>query len=287
MKITKAIIPVAGFGTRFLPITKTINKSMLPVLNRPVVDYVVDDCIRGGITDIYFVVLPGETQLRNYYTRNETLEKYLLARNAKDKLKLIQDIHQKAKFHFIEQPQDGRYGTAIPPLLVQEYIEKNEHFLVLMGDDFIWRKDGGSEIGDMIDACQKANTNSMMAAGSVAKDHVSRYGVLAYSQNNEHMVFREIIEKPSIQSAPSNLINISKYLFDYDIFSYLRRVKPTNEAGEYYIVDAINEYVANKHSIGIHKIKGEYLDAGTVEGLLHANDVVALDTNVSRRDISK
>lgn len=282
MKISKAIIPVAGNGTRFLPITKTINKSMLPILNRPLVDYVVDDCIRGGIKDIYFVVLPEETQLRDYYSRNEKLEKYLTSRNAPEKLELISNIHKKAKFHFIEQPQDGRYGTAIPPLLAQEFIEKDEHFLVLMGDDFIWRKDGTSEVASLIEACKKANTNSMMAAAEVEMSDVSKYGVLSYSQTNEHMEFREIVEKPDVKSAPSNLINISKYLFDYDIFAYLRKVKATNAQEEYYIIDAINEYLNDKHSVGIHKIGGEYLDGGTVAGWLHANDVVARDCGVTR-----
>lgn len=283
MKISKAIIPVAGNGTRFLPITKTINKSMLPILNRPLVDYVVDDCIRGGITDIYFVVLPEERQLRDYYSRNEKLEKYLTARNAPEKLELISKIHSKANFHFIEQPQDGRYGTAIPPLLAQEYVEKDEHFLVLMGDDFIWRKDGSSEVGAMISACKKANTNSLMAAAEVDKADVSKYGVISFTQTNEHLEFREIVEKPDVKSAPSNLINISKYLFDYDIFSYLRKVKASNAQQEYYIIDAINEYLKDKHSVAIHKIGGQYLDGGSITGWLHANDVVARDSGIARK----
>ena len=138
MKITKAIIPVAGYGTRFLPITKTINKTMLPVLNRPVVDYVVEDCVKAGIKDILFVILPGEIQLRDYYSRNQKLEDYLLDRKAQDKYEAIADVHKQANFHFIEQPQDGRYGSAIPVLLGQEFIEHDEAFLVYMGDDFIF-----------------------------------------------------------------------------------------------------------------------------------------------------
>lgn len=280
MKISKAIIPVAGFGTRFLPITKTINKSMLPILNRPVVDYVVEDCLKAGITDIFFVVLPGEVQLRDYYSHNTQLEKYLEARNAPDKLKLIANIPEKANFHYIEQPQDGRYGTAIPPMLAQEFIEKDEQFLVLMGDDFIWHSGSTSEAAAMIKACEAAQTNSLMAVAKVEPDQVSRYGVVAYSQTNEHLEFREIIEKPEPKAAPSNLINISKYLFDYDIFTYLKRVKDENKQGEYYIIDAINEYVADKHSICVHKVGGRYLDGGTIEGWLEANQIVARDTGV-------
>src|SRR3989344_5101089 len=110
MQISKAIIPVAGYGTRFLPITKTINKTMLPILNRPLVDYIVADCVKAGVKDIFFVVLPEETQLQNYYSRNKKLEDYLLDRKAQAKYELIADIHKQANFHFIKQPQDGRYG---------------------------------------------------------------------------------------------------------------------------------------------------------------------------------
>ncbi len=248
---------------------------MLPILNRPVVDYVVADCVKAGVKEIIFVVLPGETQLRDYYSRNQKLEDYLLDRKAQDKYDLIADVHKQAEFRFIEQPQDSRYGTAIPPLLAKEFIEQDEAFLVLMGDDFIFNKDGSSEVARLIKTYENSRAAAAMACAEVPQRELSKYGVVQFSKNGIHDMFEAIIEKPKADSAPSNLINISKYVFTYGIFEYLKRVKPDSSSGEHYIIDAVNEQVAHKKQTAIHKITGQYLDAGTVEGWLMANQVLA------------
>jgi UTP--glucose-1-phosphate uridylyltransferase len=276
MKITKAVIPVAGYGTRFLPITKTINKSMLPILNRPVVDYIVADCVSAGITDIFFVVLPNETQLQDYYSQNQELQKYLIDRGAAEKVSLIENIHKQARFHFIVQPQDGRYGTAIPPLLMKGRVGDSEPFLILMGDDFIFRKDGGSEIADMIHSYQKSGARGLMMATKIPAKKAGRYGVIKTSGKvDDYPLFKSIYEKPGHIKDGEVLINISKYIFDSSFFEHLEKVTPDDKSGEFYINDAIISFAKTGADVAVHTAGGEYLDAGTVEGLIHANLVVA------------
>ena len=272
--ITKAIIPVAGYGTRFLPITKAVEKTMLPVVNRPVVDYIVEDCIKAGVTDIYFIVQQGSYQLKTYYSHNTDLERYLVERNAPDKLAKIEGIHKKANFHYIEQPQDGRYGTAIPPLLAEEFIDGKEQFFVLMGDDFVFRRDGSSELALMKQHLDASAGQAVMAASNVDKEDVSKYGILTVSEKDGHQWLVDIVEKPEESEAPSTLSNISKFIFDSSIFEYLAAVTKDEHTGEFLITDALEHY-AREQAVLVHSIAGQYLDCGSPAGLMYANQVVA------------
>jgi UTP--glucose-1-phosphate uridylyltransferase len=274
--ITKALIPVAGYGTRFLPITKTLNKSMLPIMNRPVVDYIVEDCVKAGIKDIYFVILPTDNQLRDYYSQNVNLEDYLIDRNATDKLALIKDVHKQAKFHFLEQPQDGRYGTAIPPLLMQKELEQEEPFLVLMGDDFMYKTDGSSAIKNLIETYSKSGASCLVTAVEIAASEAVRYGVMQIDGVEDGLpLLKTIIEKPRNITSDTALINISKYVFTPDIFAHLNTVKPNAENKEYYINDALMHLVNSGAKCVVHMATGQFLDAGTVQGFIRANLIVA------------
>jgi len=265
--ITTAIIPVAGWGTRRLPITKSIEKAMLPVGNRPLVDYVVEDCVKAGIRDIYFVVSEGSTQLRSYYEHNGALETYLIANGKEQALSLIQP--PQVRFHYVEQPNSGKYGTAVPISLVVPQLPRGESAVVLMGDDFIYNADGSSEVVRLLGATPE-NGNGMLAA-QVHPQAVSHYGVLQLNENND---FVRIVEKPQPQQAPSNFINISKYVFNYDLLSEIARYAELTISGEYMVTEPINQYVIGGGSVRVIPAVGRYLDGGTVEGWLHANRVV-------------
>jgi UTP--glucose-1-phosphate uridylyltransferase len=268
MQITKAIIPVAGFGARRLPITKTIEKCMLPIGNRPIVDYVVQDCIAAGITDIYFVVSSTSTQLESYYSDNTLLNEYLISNNKQELLTdvVVPDVN----FHYIIQATSGKYGTAIPVSLVAPLIQKGESVVVLMGDDFIYNRDGSSEIQRLIEATPLGG-NSMLGV-NILREQVSRYGVLELDDNNG---FKRIVEKPTIEAAPSTLINVSKYVINYDLLQLIVEYSNKDiQDGEYYITDPINDYVASGGSLKVVPAVGEYLDGGTLDGWLHANNVV-------------
>lgn len=276
MKIAKAIIPVAGYGSRLFPVTKAVEKEMLPVLNRPIVDYVVEDCVKAGINEIYFIILPEDTQIRSYYSENTKLKDYFLSRNGEEKYKKIADVHRQANFHFIEQPQNGRYGTALPVQLAKDVLDKDEHFLVLMGDDFIYNSDGTSEVSNMIAEATKAGDVSLLATTKVPRKSVSNYGVVSYKEKEGRKFLESFVEKPGPNEAPSNIINISKYIFHTDIFKYLSEVKPNPNGGEYNINDAFEGYMS-EHPMMVYEIKGQYLDGGSPKGLLRANIIVGRD----------
>lgn len=268
MNITKAIVPVAGWGTRMLPITKAIEKCMLPIGTRPIVDYVVQDCIAAGIKDVYFIVGEQSTQIQNYYRSNIQLKDYLIRQGKEDRLPLIAPI-EGVSFHFIVQPSQGKYGTAVPVGLANEFIDENEAAVVLMGDDFVYNTDDTNEVARLIEAGQ---TGGAMLGVNVPHDAVSKYGVL---QLDEQGNYQRIVEKPSVEDAPSTLINISKYVLPKAAIEAAVTIPANPSRGEYEITDVINNYVTNGGQIKVVEAVGEYLDGGSVEGWLHANNIVA------------
>lgn len=268
MTIRKAIIPVGGWGSRMLPITKTIEKCMLPVGTRPVVDYIVHDCIRAGITDIYFVVSEGSTQVQEYYSHNEVLNTYLRDNGKDDKLPLVTPP-QGVSFHYIVQSGGGKYGTAVPVGLVNDYIDEDESVVVLMGDDFLYSTDGENDTARLIEA---ASDGAAMLGVTIPRENVSRYGVLQLSEAGE---YERIVEKPAPEDAPSTLINVSKYVLPKVAIEAAVTIPVNPSRGEYEITDVINQYVADGGSIRVVEAAGQFLDAGTPEGWLHANNVVA------------
>lgn len=268
MKISKAVIPIAGWGTRRLPITKAIEKSMLPIGNRPIVDYVVQDCIAAGITDIYFVISEWMTQVQAYYSDNGMLDTYLIGNDKEEMLPLVRPP-RGVQFHYLVQDTNGKYGTAIPVGLVMPELKEGESVVVLMGDDFIFNPDGSSEVRRLLEATPE-NGNAMLAA-NVPRERVSHYGVV---ETNEKSEFVRIVEKPRPEQAPSTLINISKYVLNYDLLTAIARYSEIQLSGEYYITEPINQYIATGGSMMVVPAQGEYLDGGSEAGWLHANNVM-------------
>lgn len=267
MKITKAIIPVAGWGTRRLPITKTIEKCMLPIGNRPLVDYVVQDCLKAGINNIYFVVGEQSEQLQDYYRSNIPLNDYLKRNGKEEKLELIAPL-EGVKLHFVVQPGTGKYGTAVPISLCADFIDEGESVVVLMGDDFIWNPDGSSEVARLLEATPEGSCG--LLAARVPQESVGKYGVIESDADGN---YRQIIDQPKPEDAPSNLINISKYILTKEVVDLAAGLAPAHN-GEYQLPDAINQYVTNGGEVRVVPAHGEYLDGGSVEGWLHANNTV-------------
>lgn len=268
MKITKAIIPVAGWGTRRLPITKTIEKCVLPIGNRPLVDYIVEDCLKAGLTELIFVVSEGSTQLQDYYSTNEPLNNYLIQHGKADKLPLVAPP-AGVTLRYVVQSAGGKYGTAVPVGLVADDIAQDEAAVVLMGDDFMWNSDGSSEVARLMQAAE--TTGAAMTSIAVGQEDVSRYGVLRLGPAGE---YRAIVEKPRPEDAPSNLISVGKYVLPKRVFELARDIAPNPVRGEYELPDALNQYVAEGGVVAIHRAQGQFLDGGSVEGWLHANNVV-------------
>ena len=272
--ITKAIIPVAGWGTRRLPITKIIEKSMLPVGNRPLVDYSVQELIAAGVKDIYMVISNVEPcQVQEFYKDNLALNQYLIERGKEDRLKLAKTLPDNVTIHYTVQDPASKYGTAVPIAMVVEEYNIDEPVLVFMGDDFIWNPNGESAARALIDSMQNPDDSAILGV-EIDQSKVEKYGVL--SARDGKLV--GVVEKPTPKEAPSNLINVSKYIMSPELLQ--RIVKYVNEHDfgpkdqEYMVTDPIDEYIKDGGIMRIAATKGEYLDGGSVEGWLHANNVV-------------
>ena len=273
-KITKAIIPVAGWGTRRLPITKIIEKSMLPVGNRPLVDYSVQELIKAGITDIYMVISNVEPcQVQEFYRDNLALNDYLVERGKADRLALAKTLPDHVKIHYTTQDPAGRYGTAVPIALVVEEYNLDEPVLVFMGDDFVWNPDGESAAESLIHSLQSENESAILGV-EIPREKVDKYGVLSVQDGK----LVDVIEKPSIEEAPSNMINVSKYIMSRDLLRRVVNYVKSHDFGpldqEYLVTDPIDEYIKEGGIMRVAPTTGEYLDGGSVEGWVHANNVV-------------
>lgn len=273
-KITKAIIPVAGWGTRRLPITKIIEKSMLPVGNRPLVDYSVQELIKAGITDIYMVISNVEPcQVQEFYKDNLALNDYLIKRGKEDRLALAKTLPDHVKIHYTTQDPAGRYGTAVPIALVVEEYKIDEPVLVFMGDDFVWNPDGESAATSLVNSLQNENESAILGV-EIPQDKVEKYGVLDVKDGR----LVGVVEKPKVKEAPSNMINVSKYIMSKDLLKKIVDYVKSHDFGpldqEYLVTDPIDEYIKTGGIMRVAPTTGEYLDGGSVEGWVHANNVV-------------
>ncbi len=275
MQIDKAIIPVAGWGTRRLPITKVIEKAMLPIGNRPLVDYVVEDCAKAGIKEVYIVIDEKPfSQIKAYYEENAKLNNYLVARGKSDKLSLTDTSREGLTIHFYAQKDvDNRYGSAEPVAQVVREYGIDEPCVVLMGDDFVYNADGSSDLARLMETME-SDTDSAMLATEIPIEDVERYGVLKVDDG----FLSGIYEKPKKEEAPSNLINISKYIMSAELLQRIVKYCDENDFGpqdqEYLITDPIIDHIKAGGKIHVLPIKGQYLDGGSMEGWLHANNVV-------------
>ena len=272
--ITKAIIPVAGWGTRRLPITKIIEKSMLPVGNRPLVDYSVQELIEAGVKDIYMVISNVEPcQVQEFYKDNLALNQYLIDRGKEDRLKLAKTLPDDVTIHYTIQDPAGKYGTAVPIAMVVEEYNLDEPVLVFMGDDFVWNPDGESASESLIKSIKDSSDSAILGV-EIDRQNVEKYGVL--SAKDGKLV--NVVEKPKPEDAPSNLINVSKYIMSPALLQKIVRYVDEHDFGpkdqEYMVTDPIDEYIRDGGIMRVAPTTGQYLDGGSVEGWLHANNVV-------------
>lgn len=286
MKIKKAIITSAGFGTRFLPITKTIQKEMLPILNRPLVDYVVEDCIKAGITEIIFVISEHNTQLLHFYRENKRLYNYLERMNKVDKYALVSHLHTQAEYTFVRQNDDEVYGTATPVRLAKDHVKDEDAFLVFMGDDFIFNADGTSEAQRMIETFSQSGAHGLATCIQRPQDVLHKYGIAEIREANGHTFLTNLVEKPEPGAAPSSLANISKYIFTPEIFDIIENQTLNEASGELYITDSITT-LAQTQPVAIHQPTGEYLDGGYVMGWLKANLLIAQSDPTLRGELEQ
>jgi len=278
MACTKAVIPVAGFGTRRLPLTKAIEKCMIPVGNRPIIDYIVQDCIAAGITDIIFVVGESFEQLKQYYEPNLPLEKHLAQKGKTAELQAIQELGQGVRFHYVVQDSYQPYGTSVAVHVARDLIGADEQFAVICGDQFYYHQDGSSELDHLLQRMAAAGTRSAMLGVEVPLEETPNYGIIAGSpdsSNADIVRYDHIVEKPTTPAeAPSTLNNGSFYVLSADVLPYIAANVEREMPGEHQITDALNDYAKAGHALHVFTASGEYLDCGTVDGWLAANNRV-------------
>ncbi len=271
--ITKAIIPVAGWGTRRLPITKIIEKSMLPVGNRPLVDYSVQELIKAGVKDIYMVVSNVEPcQVRAFYHDNLALNLYLKDRGKEDKLEKAKTLPDDVTIHYIAQDPSSKYGTAVPVAMVVDEYNINEPVFVFMGDDFIWNPGGLSSAESLLEAVKSDDESALLAI-----DHPEEALLNGGALTIEDEKVVKITEKPKPEQV-TGLASVSKYILSPKMLQEIVKYVEEKDFGprdqEYMITDPFETYIKNGGVLRAARTEGEYLDGGTVEGWLHANNVV-------------
>ncbi len=275
--VRKVVIPVAGFGTRFLPATKAMPKEMLPIIDKPVIQYVVEEAIASGITDIILVTSHAKRAVEDHFDESPLLELWLKHQGKKVAYDEIRRIAKMANFIYVRQK--GPYGNATPVLNAAHLIN-DEPFAVVFGDDVYTGKI--PRLKQMIEVFDKYQ-DPVLGVVKVARADTKRYGIVDPAAQVEKRVYqcRDVIEKPDPQTAPSCLAANAGYVLTPDIFDEIRRLKPPR-GGEYVTLDAIKRLMKHR-PVYACEVEGEYHDTGSKTGWLKANILMALQ----RPDLAK
>tara|TARA_B100000965_G_scaffold116473_1_gene96202 strand:+ start:135 stop:950 length:816 start_codon:yes stop_codon:yes gene_type:complete len=264
--IKQAIIPLAGLGTRLLPLTSVFAKELLPINGKPGVEYIIDECIQAGIKEIIFVISRKKNIIKKYFNNDVFYKKII--KKKKDQ-RIINEYNKIKKFKkmikFVYQNKPLGTGDAV--LKTKKYI-KNNFFLMLLPDDLIIKKNCSK---DMI-AIFKKHKCSVMASMKVDKKSVNRWGIFSKKKNINKFNFliKDVVEKPNINNAPSNNAVIGRYILTKNIFSKLKNQKK-GKGGEIHITDSIKKLLQDGHKIIGHNFRGKYLDCGTMDGYIKSS----------------
>jgi len=271
MKIRKAVIPVAGKGTRFLPATKQIPKEMIPILNKPMIHYAVEEAISSGIEEIIFVTSTGKESIENYFDRNLELEQFLDKNNKKDYLELIQKIGSQIEIVTVRQKEQLGLGHAVN---CARFAVGSDPFAVILGDDLILNNPPATK--QLLNIYEK-HTAPVIGVMEVDKNQTNKYGIVDgdyLKEDKKTLQMKKMIEKPSPEVAPTNLATPGRYIFNNNIFDYLKEI-PKGVGGEYQLTDAIN-LMAQKEKVLAHIYDGERYDTGSINGYFRATIDFAL-----------
>jgi UTP--glucose-1-phosphate uridylyltransferase len=259
MKVTKAIISAAGFGTRFLPATKNVPKEMLPLIDAPIIHYVVKECIDSGIKDIIIVTRDGNNAVEDYFDKHFEIDNFLQKNNKSDRLKKFEEVFEKANIAFVRQKKSLPYGNATPLLAAKPYLNKDEAFAYLYADDvYDGLQPTTLELIEMFN--KKEDASSILGAQIVDKKTISKHGCIKIKDNTEDEI-ELIVEKPDPDKAPSLLASCGRYVFTYEIFDYLFP-ENTGKDNELWTVDAIQKLIQDNKKVYVKEIKGRVFTTG-------------------------
>lgn len=271
-KIRKAIIPVAGLGTRFLPATKAQPKEMLPVVDKPIIQYIVEEAVEAGIEEIVFVTSVGKRALEDHFDRNFELEYRLEQKKKLKELEVIAKIGRMAKFAFVRQQKPMGDGHAV--LAALPFVGDREPVAVLFGDDIVAGKNNA--LSELIEVYNRYE-DPVVALKEVPRKDVTRFGVIAGKKVNGNVwEVKKFVEKPSEKEAPSNLVVVGKYILTPDVFEILLKAKASKD-GEIRIANALEEYIRRNRSLYGTVLSGRWHECGSKLGFLIAQVEMGLE----------
>lgn len=273
-KIRKCVIPVAGMGTRFLPATKAVPKELFPIIDKPTLQYIVEEAVESGIEEIFFITSSYKNAIVDHFDKSYELENRLKESGKEDKLKIVQEVPNLAKFYYIRQGEPMGSGHAIN--LAKSFVG-DEPFAVMFGDDLM--KSDVPVLKQLIDIYEQKDCN-VIGVQEVDPKLVYKYGIIEYDNNDGKI--KNIVEKPSVQEAPSNHAGLGRYIVKPEIFDELDKLKK-GVGNEYQFVDGMKALM-QKQDFYACKFDGKYFDIGSQVGYLKANIEFAKDREDLKED---
>ncbi len=272
-KVRKAVIPAAGFGTRFLPATKAVPKEMLPILDKPSIQYIVEEAIDSGIEQILIITARGKNVIENHFDYSKELEMMLEQKGKKDLHKLVVDVSEMADIHYIRQKEQKGLGHAV--LCARTFVG-DEPFAVMLPDDLVYN-DENPCLKQMMN-CYDKYQKSILGVQSVPLSDVSKYGIVDGTKCDDRVYsVHSMVEKPDKDVAPSNVAILSRYIITPDIFDILSETK-AGVGGEIQLTDALKT-LAQKDEMYAYEFEGRRYDVGNKLGFLYATVETALRNN--------
>lgn len=269
MKVRKAIIPAAGLGTRFLPATKAQPKEMLAIVDKPTIQYIIEEAVEAGIQDIIIVTGRNKRSIEDHFDRAIELELELEKNHKQEMLEMVREISEIANIHYIRQKEPRGLGHAI---LTAKHFIGEEPFAVLLGDDVVVSKQPC--LGQMLDIYDEYKT-TVLGVQTVAKEAVNKYGIVDCKHIDGRVYkVKDLVEKPEIEKAPSNIAILGRYIITPRIFEYLE-TQDEGAGGEIQLTDALRR-MAKDEAMYAYDFKGHRYDVGTKAGFIQANIEFAL-----------
>tara|TARA_A100001015_G_scaffold163644_1_gene181924 strand:- start:574 stop:1428 length:855 start_codon:yes stop_codon:yes gene_type:complete len=279
--IRKAVLPVAGFGTRFLPATKAIPKEMLPIIDKPLIEYAVEEAVNAGIEEIIFITSHTKIAIENHFDSNFELEEKLSKNNKHEFIPLINpEKFKNVRFTYVRQKSQKGLGDAIAHA---SHLIQDEAFAVLLADDLIFSEE--SCLQQLINI-HKNSGLSVIGVNKVIKENISKYGVINPSFDEDRNIYvNDIVEKPSIENAPSDLAVVGRYILDSSIFGFLKRVSE-DKSNEIQLTDAIKLMLEEKKVLAC-KYHGKKFDCGSKVGYVEATLFKAMEDESMKEMLKK
>ncbi len=260
--IKQAIIPLAGLGTRMLPLTSVMPKELLPINGKPNLEYILEECLNAGIKEFIFIISRKKKSIKKYFFNDNFYKKIIKKKKDKriiEEYKKIKKYQKMIKFVYQNNPK----GTGDAVLRCKKFI-KDKFFLMLLPDDLIIKHNCSKEMIRL----HKITNGSVIATKRVERKTVSRWGILSFNNKKKsYFQIKDVVEKPNIKKAPSNFAIIGRYILTSKIFDEIKRLKP-GQGGEIHITDAIKSLIHKNNKFYGNIFKGKYLDCGTLSGYI-------------------